>query len=300
MDKLIGIAGSAASELCVDGLRHGFIVQDCMINNKQYDGSEKKFGITVNGIDYLVKFKKRDWTNVLSEVIASNFINECGGLSHDVYLGEYNGDTVAICRDFTKQYGNLETIKSINSSSMDTDKENHEYYFDDVKYELSKIHGIDYESAVRSFILMYGFDSILGNTDRHMGNWGFCNKDGIQTFSPIFDNGASLFPRNKTYIIDEDWMKERIYTFPNSKLMFNDKRERSSYYQVWRSDILPEDIKSFFRSIPIKYKLVQTLADIPISDDLKNYYATVVYYRFNGIVNDKFEWEGILNWRTSI
>lgn len=281
-------------------VNHGFIIKDDMINNIQYDGSERKFGITVGGDNYIVKFRKRDWTNVISEVVASNFINECGGLAHSVYLGRYKYDSVAICRDFTAQYGSLETIKSVNSKSIDTDRNNHEYYFDDVQYEISKINRLNYDDAIKSFIIMYGFDSILGNTDRHEGNWGFCNMNGKSVFSPIFDNGASLFPRNKNYAITEDWMHERIYTFPNSKLMFNKKRERSSYYQVWRSNIIPNDIKEFFKGIQVKDKIKKVLENIPISEAMKNYYATIIYYRFYGIVHDVFEWEGMLNWQTDI
>lgn len=37
-----------------------------------------------------------------------------------------------------------------------------------------------------------------------------------------------------------------------------------------------------------------------ITEAMKNYYATIIYYRFYGIVYDVFKWEGMLNWRTNI
>lgn len=49
----------------------GFVVTDGMCNNVEYNGSESKFGITVGNTDYIVKCQKKDWNNVLSEVIAS-------------------------------------------------------------------------------------------------------------------------------------------------------------------------------------------------------------------------------------
>ena len=50
------------------------IIQDFMRNGKSYDGNTKKFGITYNGIDYIVKYKKRDDMSVYCEYICSNFI----------------------------------------------------------------------------------------------------------------------------------------------------------------------------------------------------------------------------------
>lgn len=68
------------------------------------------------------------------------------------------------------------------------------------------------------------------------------NKEHV--LSPIFDNGACLFPRNHEFKIDEDWIYDRIYTFPNSKIMFCPKpmRERSSYIQVIGDGRIPSSI----------------------------------------------------------
>ena len=46
----------------------------------------------------------------------------------------------------------------------------------------------------KSFGILFIIDSLIGNTDRHNGNWGFLvnKKTGQVTFSPIYDCGSCL------------------------------------------------------------------------------------------------------------
>ena len=37
-------------------------------------------------------------------------------------------------------------------------------------------------------------DAILGNRDRHAGNWGYLKFSSGYLPAPIYDNGGSLFP----------------------------------------------------------------------------------------------------------
>ena len=51
---------------------------------------------------------------------------------------------------------------------------------------------------------MFVVDALIGNWDRHNGNWGFLysqEKDELE-LAPIFDCGSSLFPQ-----VDEEMMK---------------------------------------------------------------------------------------------
>lgn len=55
---------------------------------------------------------------------------------------------------------------------------------------------IDTETTKQKFWDMFVVDSLIGNTDRHNGNWGFLlNKNtGKVKFSPIYDCGSALNP----------------------------------------------------------------------------------------------------------
>ena len=99
-------------------------------------------------------------------------------------MAKYNGNQVVLCKDFTDELGALTTLSLLGESSMDTDDSKHEYFFEDLMYELSKIVKGDSEEITNSFLDMYMWDSLLGNPDRHSSNWGLVKKDAVYKFSP--------------------------------------------------------------------------------------------------------------------
>ena len=261
-------------------------------NLKQYNGAEDKFGITLNGSNYIVKRTRDGWNNVYSEYIASNVIRILGGNVHETYLGRLNNDIVVLCKDFTSNNISLKSFNSTESLALDTDIDRHEYYYDEVVYLLSKLKNCDLDKCMQSFNEMYVFDALLGNPDRHRGNWGVLRTTHGYRMAPIFDNGASLFPRAISVSINENWMKERIYTFPNSKIMFDNKRERSSYYEVISTKNIFDNIIQKI-SLGMIYDVLRFIENTLIPDNLKTLYKTVIYYRYKCILNkEDFVWEG--------
>ena len=239
---------------------------DDYLNGLNYDGSELKYGVTLLSKNFIMKLPKKDWNNVYCEYIASNVIKILGGCAHNVYLGTFD----------------------------DTDTYRHDYYFDDVMYILSNIKHADVQELKSDFMSMYVYDALLGNPDRHKGNWGLLKYNGYYTFAPIFDNGACLFPRAKTCGDTSDWMLERIKDFPNSKIMFNNKRERSSYFNVLREhrefDVFRERITD-----ELIDRCLNFITYTPIPDTLKVLYRTVLYYRYHCIIKlEDFVWRGLL------
>lgn len=263
-------------------------------NTRVYNGSETKYGIELNGINYIVKHQKKDWRNVESEVIASRFISKCGLPAHNTLFAKSDGKLVALCEDFTDTHGDLKTLASINSSSIDTDTGKYDYYFKDIVYELNKIRNVDMDDVINKFYKMFFLDGIVGNPDRHKGNWGLCkDSEGIYRMSPIFDNGASLFPRNNNFNITEEWMRERTITFPNSKIMFL-TRERSSYRDVWEEADIPTSVKLDILNLDVVGCMDDVAKELELTQELTNYYRTIVYYRHTYIVTGEFEWRGML------
>lgn len=72
---------------------------------------------------------------------------------------------------------------------------------------------------------MFIGDALLGNFDRHNGNWGFLVNDalGVAKLAPIFDCGSCLYPQldeNKMlYVLsNRKEIDERIFVFPNSAI----------------------------------------------------------------------------------
>lgn len=67
-------------------------ITDDMRNDKVYDGTSPKFGVTINGQNYIVKLRKdaTDMT-VICEYVASQLITALGVSCQEVTLGYYNG-----------------------------------------------------------------------------------------------------------------------------------------------------------------------------------------------------------------
>ncbi len=55
---------------------------------------------------------------------------------------------------------------------------------------------IDSDALKRRFWDMFIVDALIGNWDRHNGNWGFLynSRTDEMTLAPVFDCGSSLFP----------------------------------------------------------------------------------------------------------
>lgn len=173
-----------------------------------YKGSEKKKTLVFENKKYLVKFpdpireknKKISYVNnAYSEYIGSNIFKLAGFETQNTILGKYyyNGKEkiVCACEDFTDNNHILYEFENLAiSSNLDrkigTD-------IDDIMGVLNE-NGklIDVESTIYKFWNMFIIDALIGNTDRHNGNWGFIldKQTGKTTFAPIYDCGSCLNP----------------------------------------------------------------------------------------------------------
>ena len=101
--------------------------------------------------------------------------------------------------------------------------------------ELSSIlEAIDEQSLypadeLRTFFWdMFIADALLGNFDRHNGNWGLLVDEEKQSveIAPVYDCGSCLSPqldleRMKSVLQSEEEIDQRIYVFPSSSIEEN-------------------------------------------------------------------------------
>ena len=172
-----------------------------------YNGSEKKKTLIYNNKKYLVKFpdpvreKNKNISyinNAFSEYIGSNVFKIVGFKTQNTVLGkyEYKGKEkiVCACEDFTDNENVLYEFENL-ALSTNPDKKI-ETELDDIMEVIEESKMIDSKSTKQKFWDMFVVDSLIGNTDRHNGNWGFLlNKNtGKAEFSPIYDCGSCLNP----------------------------------------------------------------------------------------------------------
>ncbi len=172
-----------------------------------YKGSEKKKTLIYDNKRYLVKFpdpiRKKNKNisyinNAFSEYVGSNIFKLVGFETQNTILGVYKyNDKVKIvcaCEDFTDKNHELYEFENLVLSS-NPDKQ--------IKTELKDILEVienskllNKKDIIEKFWDMFVIDSLIGNPDRHNGNWGFLvNKQTNDIkFSPIFDCGSCLNP----------------------------------------------------------------------------------------------------------
>ena len=172
-----------------------------------YKGSEKKKTLIYNNKKYLVKFpdpvreKNKNISyinNAFSEYIGSNIFKICGFKVQNTILGKYNYNgkekIVCACEDFTNMDNILYEFENL-ALSTNPDKKI-ETELNDIMEVIEESKMICAEETKQEFWDMFVIDSLIGNTDRHNGNWGFLlNKNtGKVEFSPIYDCGSALNP----------------------------------------------------------------------------------------------------------
>ena len=211
------------------------------INGKYYGGSERKIGITINLLDYIVKFQKITEfglrNNHICEYIGCEIFRLLGFKTQEVILGTYKEKEVVVLKDFIKGNDTFVAFNDVGESTIDEDKEKYQYSYDDITKMLRLNNKLDdlYET-IDIFWEIFIVDGLLGNFDRHGGNWGFIKHDNKYILSPVFDNGSCLFPNLSKdnmmleIINDTKETNKRIYKFPTSQILLNGKK--SSYFEV--------------------------------------------------------------------
>ena len=180
------------------------------LNN--YKGSEKKKTLIYNNKRYLVKFpdpireKNKNISyinNAFSEYIGSNIFKIVGFETQNTLLGTYtyNGKEkiVCACEDFTNENNKLYEFETL-ALSANPDKKIETELSDIIEIinEMKKLTNIKINIAdniKEKFWDMFIIDCLIGNEDRHNGNWGFLKniKDEKLVFAPIYDCGSCLF-----------------------------------------------------------------------------------------------------------
>lgn len=181
------------------------------LNN--YKGSEKKKTLIYDNKKYLVKFpdpireKNKNISyinNAFSEYVGSNIFKIAGFETQNTILGKYNYNgkekIVCACEDFTDgnhvlyEFENL-ALSTNPDKKIETELSDVMEVIDEIN-STKKINIILNDNIKEKFWDMFIIDCLIGNTDRHNGNWGLLinARSNRAIFSPIYDCGSCLNP----------------------------------------------------------------------------------------------------------
>lgn len=213
--------------------------------NTYYGGSERKIGVSIDGFEYMIKFQKQSDLGVkrfnhISEYLGSHVFEMLGFETQSTYLGLYHGEEVVACKNFIEKDVQFVPFNDVGESSLEQDKDSYQYSYQDIMRMLREnVKLTNVQETIDMFWDIYVVDALIGNFDRHGGNWGFLKRNNQYSLAPVFDNGSALYPQladeneMEKIMQSEDMTNERIFKFPTSQIKLN--RRKSSYYEVINS-----------------------------------------------------------------
>ena len=164
----------------------------------------------------------------LSEHLASSAFRLLGLDAQETRLGAFrNGreKVVCACRDFTAGGKVLYDFCSVKNTVLESETGGAGTELSDVLDAIDGQAFVDPAALRARFWDMFVADALLGNFDRHNGNWGFLvdPATGAAEPAPVFDCGSCLLPQAdeatmRRVLADPAELDARIYVFPASML----------------------------------------------------------------------------------
>ncbi len=267
-----------------------------------YKGSEKKKTLIYDNTRYLVKFpdpireKNKDISyinNAFSEYIGSNIFKIIGFETQNTLLGiyKYNGKEkiVCACEDFTDgnhvlyEFENL--VLSVNPDKrIQTELSDIMEVIEEIK-NLTQINLVIMDNIKEKFWDMFIIDSLIGNTDRHNGNWGLlvnARSNGAK-FSPIYDCGSCLNPMledNQIEKINETELKNLAINCYSCIKENGKKINYMTYIKSTKNKECNNAINRVFEKINIDEinSFIDGISCMSIIR--KEFYKKIIYYRY--------------------
>ena len=151
----------------------------------------KYWRVGASGERQLVKSSGAAGREPVNEMAASAALGELLSSNRFVRyeLEEIDGEQWSVCAAFTDgshEYVPMDDLlgqEPLGASS------------DGVRQVVRIAEGLSVQGFEQELVDMLVFDALIGNNDRHLGNFGLvrCSDDLSYTIAPIFDNGYSLF-----------------------------------------------------------------------------------------------------------
>jgi len=217
---------------------------------KMYAGANgSKICVMYENEQYMLKFpakptknKELSYSNsCISEYIGCKIFESIGIPVQKTILGTYTTSKGVIkvvvgCKDFATDGKVLQDFASLKNQIIDSERNGYGTELNDILQTFEEQKAIAPQLLSERFWDMFIVDALIGNWDRHNGNWGFLydDKTDEMTLAPVFDCGSCLFPQAdedmmKKIIADDKEINSRIFDTPTSAIKHKDAR--INYYK---------------------------------------------------------------------
>ena len=211
-------------------------------------------------------------------------------------IGEKEKVVVA-CRDFTNQGIILKQFAELKNSQIETSENGYGTELEEILETIESQEIYDVNKLKDFFWDMFIADALVGNFDRHNGNWGFLIDEGAEKIeiAPIYDNASCLYPQlddetMENIMKNKEEMEARVYVFPTSAIKINDKK--INYFEFIGSlenEECNKALKRIYQLIDIK-KINKIIENTPyISNVRKEFYKKIINLRYEKIIKYSYE-----------
>jgi hypothetical protein len=237
--------------------------------------------------------------NQYSEYIGCKIFKACGFETQDVELGYFTDvesgkeKVVVGCKDFTQDGSTLYEIAKLRNQVMvsgdklDASIENISVIINSSALITDKCGIID------GFWDMFVIDALIGNGDRHFGNWGIIEKDDDIRLAPVYDCGSSLGA-----LLDDGKMDELLKTLNlfknkefNATSCYYINGKRIFYHEIFKNP--PTELQEAMKRVMPKIdmdKICEIIDDTPeISDTRKEYLKKAIELRYEQMLVPSFK-----------
>lgn len=275
-----------------------------------YNGANgKKKCLLINNEPYMVKIMDNvsdgniRSMSAYSEYVGCHIYNILGIPTQETILGTYTSQNktylAVACKDFCGEYDRLQDFSNIRNSivSSSANGNGKELYPILVSIEEQKL--IPEDRFKERFWAMFVVDALIGNFDRHSGNFGVLmnNKTKKVKLAPVYDCGSSLYPSLSDDMLpailnNKNEILSRVYEFPASTYRDADNK-KIKYHTLLMSDEYPECTAVLKKLKPImdeKFEEICSLiSNMPeLSNIRKKFYTEMLKYRKALIIDNSY------------
>lgn len=273
---------------------------------KTYAGANgQKISVVYEGEQYMLKFpvnaslnKEMSYANgCFSEYLGCQIFERIGIPVQKTMLGSYtvNGrkKVVVACKDFTELGVTLQDFASLKNRMIDSERQGYGTELIDILQTIEEQTLINKEELSERFWDMFIVDALIGNWDRHNGNWGFLydERQDELALAHVYDCGSCLYPQADEKIMEQvlsnpEQLNKRIYDIPLSAIHLNGKKIR--YFDFISSLQYTECNEALRRIVPcIDMEVIEALVeDTPYLNELqKQFYKTMLRERKKHILD---------------
>lgn len=140
------------------------------------------------------------------------------------------------CRDFTDGGKKLLEFAQLKNTCIDSEQNGYGTELSSIMAAINEQALIPPDALKEFFWNMFIADALLGNFDRHNGNWGILvdERKQLAEIAPVYDCGSCLYPQLAVKEMQDVLEKEaevdkRIFVYPTSAI--EEKGKKISYFK---------------------------------------------------------------------